>query len=77
MWGDRSGREPVRARSPLRMRRRTAVVGALLCAVAAVTVALLGPAPQAPWLAAVLVAAGAAGVVDAGVITRRLRRQDQ
>ncbi len=76
MWGDRSGREPVRARSPLRMRRRTAVVGALLCGVAALTIALLGPAPQAPWVAAVLLAAGVAGVVDAAVITRRLRRQD-
>ncbi|GAA2085248.1 hypothetical protein GCM10009821_28460 [Aeromicrobium halocynthiae] len=77
MWGDRSGREPVRARSPLRMRRRTAMVGALLCVGAAVTVALLGPAPQATWLAGVLVAASIAGVVDATVITRRLRRQDR
>lgn len=72
MWGDRSGREPVRSRSPLRLRRAAALVGAALCGVAAVVI--VTTAGTSYWIPVVFLAAAAvAGLVDAGVITRRLR----
>ncbi|WP_374999941.1 DUF6343 family protein [Aeromicrobium sp. CTD01-1L150] len=72
MWGDRSGREPVRARSPLRLRRATALVGAVLCGVAAVViVTTIGTSYWLP--VTVLAVAAVAGLLDAGIITHRLR----
>ena len=75
---DRAGTEPVTARSPLRMRLRLAVMGFLFCLAGAALLILLEPGyPGALALAAVLVVAALAAVVDIAVIRRRLRRHDR
>ena len=73
MWGDRSGREPSRAKSPLRMRRVLSLVGAALSIGGLVVLGLAGW-PLA-WAMAALVALAAIGLADAAVITRRLGRE--
>ena len=67
--GDRSGREPTGARSPLRMRLVLSIVGVLAFAVLAVLL-LLADGPG--WLPVVAIAFAVIGVVDAAVIVRRL-----
>ena len=70
MWGDRSGREPSRAKSPLRMRRTLSLVGVGLSVVGLVVLGVAGW-PLA-WAASALAALAAIGLADAAVITRRL-----
>ena len=72
MWGDRSGREPSRAKSPLRMRRTLSLAGVALSVAGLVVLGLAGW-PLA-WAAAALAALAAIGLIDAVVITRRLGR---
>lgn len=73
MWGDRSGREPSRAKSPLKMRRTLSLVGAALSIAGLVVLGLAGW--PLGWAAAALVALAAIGLVDAAVITRRLGQE--
>lgn len=73
MWGDRSGREPSRARSPLRMRRALSLVGATLSIFGLVILGIAGW-PLA-WAAAALVVLATIGLANAAVITVRLGRQ--
>ncbi|UYM04651.1 DUF6343 family protein [Solicola gregarius] len=68
-FGDRSGREPVSARSPLRLRLVLSLVGATgFAALAVVALIVQG----AVWLPVVAVALAAVGLADAVVITHRL-----
>ena len=68
--GDRSGREPVAARSPLRMRLGLSIFGVVAFAVITVMLFLLdGPV----WLPVIAIALAAVGLVDAAVIIRRLK----
>lgn len=71
MWGDRTGREPSNARSPLGLRRVSSLVGAALCIVIMV---LLAVASEETWWAYALLAIVAmAALVDAYVLDRRIR----
>lgn len=72
MWGDRSGSEPRRARSPWALRRGFALVGGIICAVAFVLLLL---ANINAWLAGLFLLFAVLGLADAAVLTRRLRRQ--
>lgn len=69
-FGDRSGREPAAARSPLRLRLVLSLAGAVAFVVLAV---LLLIAYGSGWLPVVAFALAAVGVLDALVIARRLR----
>lgn len=71
MWGDRSGREPVRARSPLRLRRLIALAGSTMCIAGLIVLLLLG---WRDWSIVFLVIIAVVGIGDAAVITHRLRR---
>lgn len=68
--GDRSGREPAAARSPLHLRLALSLVGAVAFAVLAVLLLL---AYGSGWLPVVAFALAAVGVLDALVIAQRLR----
>ena len=67
--GNRSGREPIAARSPLRLRLALSMFGVVVFAIIAV---LLFVAAGPVWLPLVAVALAAIGLVDAAVIIRRL-----
>lgn len=71
MWGDRSGREPARARSPLRMRRTYGLVGAALCVAGLVALTAIDGFGWWTWPLALLAVLGVADVV---VMTRRIGR---
>lgn len=75
MWGDRSGREPTRARSPLRLRRTFSIVGAALCVAALAVLGVTGWG--SPWAVWILIALGVIGLADAAVITRRVSKEDR
>ena len=67
--GDRSGREPIAARSPLRMRLALSVFGVVAFAAIAVILFLVdGPV----WMPVVALAIALTGLVNAGVVSRRL-----
>ena len=72
MWGDRSGREPVSARSALALRRVIAIGGSAVCLLGFVAFLLRDIGGPAPGLLLVLAVIGIGDVV---LITRRLRRQ--
>ena len=72
MWGDRSGREPARARSPLRMRRMYGLAGAALCIVGMGVLLVTG---GGGWWMGTLAALALIGVTDAVVMTRRIAGQ--
>ena len=69
--GDRSGREPLAARSPLRLRLVLSLIGAVAFAVVAV---LLLVADGSVWLPVVAIGLAGVGLADAAVIVHRLRR---
>jgi membrane protein YdbS with pleckstrin-like domain len=71
MWGDRTGREPASARSPLTLRRVSSLIGAALCLCALVLLAVAGQ--KTWWTYAVLAVVAAAALVDAYVLGRRIR----
>jgi drug/metabolite transporter (DMT)-like permease len=73
MWGDRSGREPSRAKSPLKMRRTLSLAGVALSVAGLVVLGLAGW--PLGWAAASLAVLGAIGLADAAVITRRLGQE--
>ena len=73
MWGNRTGREPVNARSPLGLRRVSSLVSAVLCIVILV---LLAVAEEDTWWAyAILTVVAVAALVDAYVLGRRIRAE--
>lgn len=72
MWGDRSGREPTRARSPLHMRRTYGLVGATLCLAGVAVVALTG---GSGWWMAMLALLAVVGVADAAVMGHRIGKE--
>ena len=75
MWGDRSGREPTRARSPLKLRRALSLASAVVCLVGLVA---LGVSGWGSWWAALLLAALAVvSIVDAVVITRHISTENR
>lgn len=69
MWGDRSGREPARARSPLHLRRTYGLVGASLCLIGLIGVTAVDGYGWWSWILALL---ALVGVADAVVMTRRI-----
>lgn len=69
--GDRSGREPIGARSPLWLRLALSIIGVVAFTVLAVLFLLTG---GPVWLPVVAIALAAAGVIDAAVITAQLRK---
>jgi len=71
VWGDRSGREPTSARSPLAFRLVLSVVGAAVCVVALALLALGDWGTW--WLTAFFAAFALIGVADALVIISRRR----
>lgn len=75
MWGDRSGREPARARSPLRLRRAFGLMGTALCVVALAVLGFTGWGSS--WAVWILVALVVIGPADATVITRHVSREDR
>lgn len=75
MWGDRSGREPTNARSPLAFRLVLSTIGAGVCVVALVLLALGDRGTW--WLSAFFAAFAVIGVADAVVIVRRMHREER
>lgn len=73
MFGDRSGREPLRARSPLVLRRRLGLIGALFCAGLLVVLVLSSAAP--PWTYAVVAVFLVIGLADALFVHQRIARE--
>lgn len=73
MFGDRSGREPSRARTPLAMRRRLSLIGAALCVGLLVVLVLSGVAPT--WLYAVVAVFIVIGLADALFVHQRIARE--
>jgi uncharacterized membrane protein len=71
MWGDRSGREPTSARSPLRLRRWLSIAGAALSIVAILIFPFTGW--DTWWAVIALIVLAAIGIVDAAVITRHMK----
>jgi len=71
MWGDRSGREPTRAKSPLRLRRGLSIVGLVSGVVGLVVVGANGWSPT--WATVGFTAVVLASLVGLLVISRRLR----
>lgn len=69
MWGDRSGREPARARSAVQMRRAYGLVGAALCIAGVAVVAVTG---GGRWWIGALVLLAVLGVADAAVMSHRI-----
>jgi drug/metabolite transporter (DMT)-like permease len=72
MWGDRSGREPARARSPLHMRRTYGLLGAALCIAGIAFVAATG---GGAWWIGMLALLAVVGVADAAVMSHRLGKE--
>jgi hypothetical protein len=70
MWGDRSGREPSRAKSPLRMRRSFSLFGAATSIIALAVLGLAGLGTW--WVLWTLALLTAIGLVDAAVISRHI-----
>jgi hypothetical protein len=71
MWGDRTGREPASARSPLALRRASSLIGAASCLGALVLLAVAGQ--ETWWTYAVLAVVATAALVDSYVLGRRIR----
>lgn len=74
MWGDRSGREPIHAKSPLRLRRTISLIGAAVFTAAVIALVVIGWIDF--WTCALALLA-VIGVIDAAVITRRIHTQDR
>jgi len=73
MWGDRTGREPANARSPLAMRRVTSLIGVALSLFAMALLVAMGE--DNVWAYAVIVALAVGGLTDAYVIGRHLHSE--
>lgn len=74
MWGDRSGREPVRARSPLGLRKSLSVIGAAVSVAAIGVVIAVRSFDGWAWVVAGLSILAIIGIADAAIITRKLQR---
>jgi hypothetical protein len=72
MWGDRTGREPANARSPLAMRRLASLIGVALSLLALPLLVVMGA--HNVWAYAV-VALAVGGLADAYVIGRHLHAE--
>jgi hypothetical protein len=70
MWGDRTGREPVNARSPLAMRRVASLIGVALSLFALALLVVTGQ--DNIWAYAIIAALAVGGLADAYVIGRHM-----
>lgn len=73
MWGDRSGREPTRARSPLKLRRALSLSGAVVCLVGLVVLGATGWGTW--WMATLLAVVALVSIVAAVVIARHISNE--
>ena len=73
MWGDRTGREPANARSPLAMRRVASLIGVALSLLALALLVAMGE--DTVWAYAVIAALAVGGLIDAYVIGRHIHSE--